>query len=53
MSWFIAFISAGILLGLSAIRMLNLKEKRKKNQKEAIWDKQLEDLLQSLKKKKE
>ena len=52
MTFFIAFITVGILIGLYVIRILTVREKRKKSEKDKIWNQQLNDLLESFKKKK-
>jgi hypothetical protein len=52
MIYFIAFLTVAILIGLYVIRILKVKEASKKTQKDEVWDRQLSDLLESIKKKK-
>jgi len=52
MTFFIAFLVVGILLGLYVIRILMVRNNRNKSEKDKIWDQQLKDLMESFKKKK-
>ena len=52
MTFFIAFLVVGILIGLYVIRILTVRNNRNKSEKEKIWNQQLNDLLESFKKKK-
>ena len=51
MTFFIAFLVVGILIGLYVIRILKVRDTNKKTKKDKVWDQQLSDLLESLKKK--
>ena len=52
MTFFIVFLIVGILIGLYVIRILTVRGNREKNEKEKLWNQQLNDLLKSFKKKK-
>jgi uncharacterized membrane-anchored protein YhcB (DUF1043 family) len=52
MTWFIAFISIGILLGLALLRLFTVKDQRKQKERDELWNRQLKDLLELFKKKK-
>jgi uncharacterized membrane-anchored protein YhcB (DUF1043 family) len=52
MIFFIVFLIVGILIGLFVIRILTVRRNREKNEKDKIWNQQLNDLLETFKKKK-
>ncbi len=51
MTFFIAFLVVGILLGLYVMRLFTVKQNRKDQQKKSNWDKQYKDLMEMFKKR--